>query len=384
MFFDFDIESYEEKARAGTLHLPHGEVKTPVFMPVGTQASVKTMSSDELYDIGSDIILANAYHLYLRPGVDVILNAGGLHKSMNWNRNILTDSGGFQVFSLATLNKINNEGVEFQSHIDGSRHFLTPEKSVQIQRDIGADIIMCFDQCLKAGASREETESALERTTLWAKRCSDEFGKKGEQEKDQSLFGIVQGGMFEDLRQRSVKEIVDIGFSGYAVGGLSVGEDKYTMYRMLEIVNRELPFDKPRYLMGVGVPEDILNGIELGVDMFDCVFPTRAARNATVFTHSGKQNLRNKSLEFELGPIDENCKCYTCKNYSRSYIRHLFKAEEILGLRLASIHNVHFLIQLARDSREAIIGKRFKDFKESFLSGYRVSPDSKDFLPAGY
>ncbi len=371
----FEIIAFDKNARAGILCLPHGEVHTPAFMPVGTKATVKTLSVEELYSCNAEIILANAYHLYLRPGVEVIHNAGGLNRFMNWGRNTLTDSGGFQIFSLATLNKISDDGVLFQSHIDGSYHFLTPEKSINIQRIIGADILMCFDHCIKAGVSIEETEDSINRTTEWALRCKNEFNKpdNGGFNKDpgnQYLFGIIQGGMLEKLRQISAKEITGIGFDGYAIGGLSVGEEKPVMYRMIDIVNTELPVDKPRYLMGVGVPEDILYGIELGVDMFDCVFPTRAARNSTVFTRKGKQSLRNKSLEFDLSPLDEECSCYTCSNYTRSYIRHLFKANEILGLRLASIHNVHFLIQLASESREAIIKGSFSEYKERFLSIY--------------
>lgn len=368
---DFKLCHKENKARAGVLSLPHGELHTPAFMPVGTQASVKTLSVEELNSIGAEIILSNAYHLYLRPGIEVIQNAGGIHRFMNWKGNVLTDSGGFQVFSLATLNKITDEGAKFQSHIDGSTHFLTPEKVMQIETAIGADIIMAFDQCLEADVSWDKTKAALDRTTKWALRSKNEFEKiSGKSLPRQELFGIIQGGMYEDLRSLSARQLMDIGFEGYAIGGLSVGEDKKTMYRMLDVVNADLPEDRPRYLMGVGVPEDILYGIELGVDMFDCVFPTRAARNATVFTHDGKQSLRNKSLEFDLGPIDPDCDCYTCKNYTRSYIRHLFKANEILGLRLASIHNVRFLISLAEKSRNSILNNEFNSFKNAFLSRY--------------
>ncbi len=365
----FEIEKTNKKARAGTLHLPHGNVQTPVFMPVGTQASVKTLSPQELVEIGSDIILANAYHLYLRPGIDVIDNAGGIHNFMNWKKNVLTDSGGFQVFSLATLNRISDEGLGFQSHIDGSFHFLSPQKNIQIQKSIGADIIMTLDQCIKAGVTYDETLEALKRTTLWAKMCSEEMGKPLNK-KSQFLFGIVQGGMFEELRKRSAKEIIGIGFPGYAVGGLSVGEEKALLYKILDLLNSELPGSKPRYLMGVGVPEDILYGIELGIDMFDCVFPTRAARNATIFTNEGKLSLRNLSLKYDLGPLDTGCSCFACRNFTRSYVRHLFKAGEILGLRLASIHNIHYLINLVSLSRKAILEGRFSDFKNEFLSGY--------------
>lgn len=364
----FSLTAVDGKARAGVLNLPHGEVHTPVFMPVGTQATVKALSTGELVECGTEIILANAYHLYLRPGLDVIRAGGGLHRFMKWDRNIITDSGGFQVFSLAKLNSIRDDGVRFQSHIDGSYHMLTPEISVQMQEKIGADIMMCFDQCIHAGAHKTETKKALDRTTAWAKRCKQEFINLGIE--DRKLFGIVQGGMFEDLRRQSAEQLIDIDFPGYAIGGLSVGEDKPTMYRMIDVVNSHLPENKPRYLMGVGVPEDILYGIGLGIDMFDCVFPTRAARNATVFTRFGKKSLRNKELEFDQNPIDDQCGCSVCKNYTRSYIRHLFKAEELLGLRLASIHNVHFLIQLANDSRKAILNSRFTEFKNDFLTTY--------------
>lgn len=364
----FTLEATEGKARAGTLRLPHGDVHTPSFMPVGTQATVKTLSSEELTGIGTEIILANAYHLYLRPGLEVIRNAGGLHEFMRWNGNIITDSGGFQVFSLAKLNSIKDDGVRFQSHIDGSYHVLNPEISMQMQKAIGADIVMCFDQCIEAGVKHAEASAAVRRTTSWAKRCMEEFTKNDDGK--QRLFGIVQGGMYEDLREKSAKELIELGFPGYAIGGLSVGEDKPTMYRMTDIVTDLLPEDKPRYLMGVGVPEDILYGISLGIDMFDCVFPTRAARNATVFTHLGKKSLRNKELEFDLGPIDDQCGCEVCKKYSRSYVRHLFKANEILGLRLASIHNVRFLIDLAEKSRKAVLEGRFASFKDEFLTNY--------------
>ncbi len=364
----FELVKKDKKARAGILHLAHGDVPTPVFMPVGTQATVKTISPEELYEMGSAIILANAYHLYLRPGIDVIENAGGIHRFMNWKKNVLTDSGGFQVFSLATLNRISDEGLEFQSHIDGSYHFLTPEKSMEIQCRIGADIIMTLDQCIEAGVTYDEAKTALGRTTLWAARCIEEIKKYSPL--GPFLFGIVQGGTFEDLRRRSAREIMSLGFPGYAVGGLSVGEGKPDLYRMLDIMNDELPGDKPRYLMGVGVPEDILYGIELGIDMFDCVFPTRAARNATVFTNIGKLSLKNLSLKYDLGPLDPGCSCYTCSNYTRSYIRHLFKSQEILGLRLASIHNTHFLINLANLSGKAVMEGRFMEFKNEFLEKY--------------
>jgi len=366
----FKLSHIDKKARAGTLVLPHGEVQTPVFMPVGTQASVKTLSPQELSDMKAEIILANAYHLYLSPGTDVIENAGGIHNFMGWGKNVLTDSGGFQVFSLARLNRISDEGLEFQSHIDGSFHFLSPQKAIEIQCSIGADIIMTLDQCIEAGVSYEETLEAMNRTTLWAQLCADEMAKKSPGMPPQNLFGIIQGGMFDSLRKISAEKITSIGFPGYAIGGLSVGEEKPVLYRIIDLLNSELPDKKPRYLMGVGVPEDILYGIELGIDMFDCVFPTRAARNATVFTKVGKRSLRNLSLKYDLGPLDGECSCYTCKNFTCSYLRHLFKGREILGLRLASIHNIHFLINLVSLSRKAILEGHFSDFKNEFLSVY--------------
>ncbi|MGC8765663.1 MAG: tRNA guanosine(34) transglycosylase Tgt [Brevinematia bacterium] len=367
----FIVEKVSGNARAGVLKLPHGVVHTPVFMPVGTQASVKTLSSEELEEIGAEIILGNAYHLYLRPGVEVIKLAGGLHRFMHWKRNILTDSGGFQVFSLSELNEISDEGVIFQSHIDGSYHLMNPEKSIQIQYEAGADIIMCFDQCVEGNADEAENLKAIKRTIRWAKESKDSFCKLSTQyDKKQSLFGIIQGGIFENLRLKCTEEIVGIGFDGYAIGGLSVGEKKEDMYRMTEVVTSHLPFDKPRYLMGVGVPEDILTAIELGVDMFDCVFATRSARNGTAFTMDGKLNLRRSDLAFQFGPIDPECDCFACKNYTRSYIRHLFKAKEILALRLASIHNLRFLINLTKEARESILKGNFKKFKEQFLNRY--------------
>jgi queuine tRNA-ribosyltransferase len=371
---EFCIEKTDGNARAGIMKLPHGIVHTPVFMPVGTQGSVKTLSSEELEEIETEIILGNAYHLYLRPKTEVIRLAGGLHKFMNWKRNILTDSGGFQIFSLTTLNKVKEEGVIFQSHIDGSYHLMTPQKSIQIQYDLGADIIMCFDQCIPADMEKEKATQAMENTLRWAFLSKKEFERlSGELDKNQSLFGIVQGGIYHDLRVKCTEELVNLGFDGYAIGGLSVGEEKDVMYKITELVCNLLPFDKPRYLMGVGVPEDMLNAIEAGVDMFDCVFATRSARNGTAFTMDGKLNLRRSDLATQFIPIDEECDCFACKNYTRAYIRHLFKAEEILALRLASIHNLRFLINLTKRAREAIIKGRFKEFKLKFLERYLKS-----------
>ncbi|MCX7820202.1 MAG: tRNA guanosine(34) transglycosylase Tgt [Brevinematales bacterium] len=371
---EFYVEKSCGKARAGILKLPHGIVHTPVFMPVGTQASVKTLSSEELIDIGAEIILGNAYHIYLRPGTDVIKLAGSLHNFMNWNRNILTDSGGFQVFSLSELNKIKDDGVIFQSHIDGSYHHINPEKSIEIQYDIGADIIMCFDQCTPGDADRKETLNAIKRTEKWALQSKEALERLNkENNKKQSLFGIIQGGIYDDLRIKCTEKILNIGFDGYAIGGLSVGESKEDMYRITNLVSEHLPFDKPRYLMGVGVPEDILNAIEAGIDMFDCVFATRSARNGTAFTRYGKLNLRRSDLATQFEPIEKDCDCYACKNYTRAYIRHLFKAKEILALRLASIHNLRFLIKLTEMARKSIIEGKFQEFKNSFLSEYKIS-----------
>lgn len=368
----FQITAADGNARAGVIDLPRGKIYTPIFMPVGTQAAVKAVSVEELNEMGAQIILANAYHLYLRPGIEVIANAGGLHSFMRWHKNILTDSGGFQVFSLAKLRRLNDDGVEFQSHIDGSTHFLTPEEIIRIERTIGADIIMVLDECIGAEAGRELTEEALRRTILWAQRSKAEFERLNDQsETTQWLFGILQGGIYEDLRRESARRIVEIGFPGYAIGGLSVGEERNIMHDMLEVTNEELPKNSPRYLMGVGVPEDILEAIERGVDMFDCVFPTRAARHATVFSRDGKIPLKNKEFEFDLRPIDEECNCYTCRHYTRSYIRHLLRSGEILGMRLASIHNLYFLIDLTRQARQAIEQKRFSSFKQNFLDRYR-------------
>lgn len=364
----FTVQAKSGRARAGILRLPHGEVETPVFMPVGTQATIKTLAPEEIENLGANIMLSNSYHLYLRPGVEVIKNAGGIHKFMNWKRNVLTDSGGFQVFSLAGLRKITDEGAKFQSHINGSYHFIRPEDSMRIQTDIGADIIMCFDECVPGDAEYRHAEIALNRTTQWAKRCRDEFDRIAPE--NRFLFGIVQGAVYEDLRRRSAKEIAEIGFPGYAIGGLSVGEEREAMRDMLSVMDEELPEDKPRYLMGVGVPADILEAIERGVDMFDCVFATRAARHGTVFSGRGKLPLKNKEFEFDLGPIDPDCGCYTCKNFTLSYIRHLFKADELLGLRLASIHNLYYLIDLTRRARQAILEDRFAEFKRETLAGF--------------
>jgi len=359
-------ESKETNARLGKLYTEHGVVETPVFMPVGTLATVKTMSPEELKSIGTEIILSNTYHLHLRPGEDIVKEAGGLHKFMNWDKPILTDSGGFQVFSLADLRDISEEGVAFRSHIDGSRLFMTPEKATEIQMALGSDIAMCFDICPPYPSTYQDTEEATRITTLWAERC-----KRRHEHQYQSLFGIVQGGAYEDLRKKSVEELAELDFPGYGIGGLSVGEPKEVMYEVLEYTVPVMPRGKPRYLMGVGSPDCLLEGIKRGVDMFDCVLPTRIARNGTCMTSIGKVVVRNASYARDWNPIDPNCECYTCKNYSRAYIRHLIKTNEILGLRLTTIHNLHFLISLMHEARKAIKEERLNSFIKEFYESYQ-------------
>lgn len=351
-------------ARRGRLHTPHGIVETPVFMPVGTQASVKTLNPEEVWDLGARIMLSNTYHLYLRPGHDLVAEAGGLHKFMNWNGAVLTDSGGFQVFSLSELRKITEEGVKFRSHIDGSEHFLSPEKAIEVENALGADIIMAFDECTPWPCEWQYAKNSLERTTRWAKRCQEAHRRPH----DQALFGIVQGSTFADLRRQSAEEIVSLDFPGYAVGGLSVGEPKELMAEMLEATVPLLPADKPRYLMGVGSPEDLVEGVWRGIDMFDCVLPTRIARHGTCFVPDGKLTVRNAEFARDFRPIQEGCDCYACRNYTRAYIRHLLKAEEMLGLRLCSIHNLRFLVRLMEESRAALEAGTFAEYRRTFLT----------------
>ncbi|EGT2203629.1 tRNA guanosine(34) transglycosylase Tgt [Clostridioides difficile] len=353
-------------ARLGRLHTPHGIIETPIFMPVGTQATVKSMTPEELKEIGSQIILSNTYHLYMRPGHELIKRAGGLHNFMNWDKPILTDSGGFQVFSLGPLRKIKEEGVEFRSHLDGSKHFLTPEKAMEIQSALGSDIMMAFDECAPYPADREYVKNSLERTTRWLKRCKDAHNNTDKQ----ALFGIIQGGMYKDLREQSAKEITSIDLPGYAIGGLSVGEPKPLMYDVLEHTTPLMPKDKPRYLMGVGSPDDLVEGVIRGVDMFDCVLPTRIARNGTAMTSQGKVVVRNATYAEDFTPLDPECDCYACKNYSRAYIRHLIKANEILGARLITTHNLHFLLNLMKQIRQAIMEDRLLDFRNEFFAKY--------------
>lgn len=359
-------ECKESKARLGRLHTPHGVIDTPVFMPVGTQATVKAMTPDELKSIGAGIILSNTYHLYLRPGEKLVERAGGLHGFMNWDRAILTDSGGFQVFSLSDLRDITEDGVTFKSHIDGSKHFISPEKAIQIENSLGADIIMAFDECLPYPADYDYSKKSTERTIRWANRCKDAH-KNTEK---QALFGIIQGGMYKDLRQEAAKRMEELDFPGYSIGGLSIGEPKPIMYDVLEWTTPLMPKHKPRYLMGVGSPDCLIEGVIRGVDMFDCVLQTRIARNGTVFTSKGKLVIRNAQYAEDFRPLDDECDCYACKNFSRAYIRHLFKAKEILGARLATIHNLRFTIRLMEQIREAIKEDRLLKFRDEFFMKY--------------
>ena len=369
----YTLLNKDGNARAGVIETPHGKIETPVFMPVGTQATVKTMTKEELEIIGSEIILGNTYHLYLRPNDQLINDFGGLHKFMNWEKPILTDSGGFQVFSLGDLRKITEEGVHFRSHIDGSKHFLSPEKSIDIQNNLGSDIMMVLDECPPGLSTREYIIPSIERTTRWAKRCIEANKNKDRQ----GLFAIAQGGIYEDLRDQSFNELfeMDENFAGYAIGGLAVGEPREDMYRILEYITPKLPENKPRYLMGVGEPIDMLEDVEDGVDMMDCVQPTRIGRHGTVFTKYGRLVIKNAKYFRDPRPLDDGCDCYVCKNYTRAYIRHLFKADEILGQRLATYHNLYFLIKLMKDARKAILENRFSEYKDNFTKDYLSDRD---------
>ncbi|MEG0690924.1 MAG: tRNA guanosine(34) transglycosylase Tgt [Clostridium sp.] len=349
-------------ARLGRIHTPHGIIETPIFMPVGTQATVKAMTPHELKDIGSQIILSNTYHLFLRPGHKLIERAGGLHKFMNWDRPILTDSGGFQVFSLTDLRKIEEEGVTFKSHIDGSKQFLSPEIAMEIQNSLGSDIMMAFDECPPYTADYDYTKNSLHMTLRWAERCLKAHKKPDQQ----ALFGIIQGGMFKDLREEALDEMVKMDFPGYALGGLSIGEPHETMVEVLQWVAEKMPENKPRYLMGIGSPDYIFDAVLNGIDMFDCVLQTRIARNGTVFTSNGKLVVKNAKYAEDMRPLDEECDCYACQHFSRSYIRHLFKANEILGVRLTSIHNLRFTLRLVEQIREAIQNDCLLDFRDEF------------------
>lgn len=367
--FTFTLEQKSEECwgRVGTIKTRRGEIQTPIFMPVGTVGSVKTLSPDEIEATGAQIILGNTYHLLLRPGTDVLDHFGGLHNMMAWNKPMLTDSGGFQVFSLNKLNKITDEGVEFASHIDGKRYWINPEESMRIQRSIGSEIMMVFDECCPYPADEKRARAALERSVAWAKRCRADHPSM---RNGQALFGIVQGSMYLPLRLESIKRTEELGFEGMAVGGLSVGEPKDIMLKVMDGMMPYMPEYLPRYLMGVGTPEDLFYGVERGIDMFDCVHPTRIARHATVFTKNGRISLMNAKYTLDEEPIDPECQCYACRTFSKGYLRHLFKAKEILGLRMASLHNVTFMVSLIKEIRKSLIEKRFTSFKKEFLERY--------------
>ncbi len=375
MSFTFNLETNDGRARAAVLHTDHGDVLTPVFMPVGTQAAVKAATPRDLLDIDAQIILANAYHLFLRPGLEIIAQGGGIHEFMNWRRPVLTDSGGFQVLSLSDLRKISDEGILFQSHIDGSKHMFTPRTVIEAQKAIGADIIMSFDYCASYPCTREEAEKAVSLTTKWSKEGTELYGTRFDLNGyEQVIFGIVQGSIYEDLRILSARQLMDVDFPGYALGGLSVGEDKKTMWRMTETAADLLPVEKPRYMMGVGTPLDLVEGISRGIDMFDCVMPTRNARNGTIFTSAGKLVLKNAAYAKDFTPIDPRCSCHTCAHFSRAYLRHLFNAGEILGPVLATHHSLFFYCELMRSARRAIEEKSFLSWKKQFIDCYTSGP----------
>jgi queuine tRNA-ribosyltransferase len=380
--FQFNVikKDNNSNARIGVIKTPHGEINTPVFMPVGTQATVKTLSSEDLKEIGAQIILGNTYHLYLRPGHELVNRAGGLHKFMNWNRPILTDSGGFQVFSLNSLTKITEEGVRFQSHLDGSYHMFTPEKAIEIQQALGADIIMILDEPVLYPCSAEQADRANKLTISWAERCKRAHNelKDKEYKHRQALFGIIQGSTYPELRKASAEAQLLLDFPGYAIGGLSLGEPKNTTWEMVEICTEIIPQEKPRYLMGVGTPEDILEAISRGVDMFDCVLPTRNARNASIFTRFGKLIIKNSQYAEDFSPVDPECQCSTCRNYTRAYLRHLFNTGEISALRLATIHSLHFYMDLMKWAKDAILKSCFKEWKAEFLSNYQNNEQNEE------
>ncbi|MDP7139262.1 MAG: tRNA guanosine(34) transglycosylase Tgt [SAR324 cluster bacterium] len=362
---DFQVSNQDGTARAGKLDTPHGNILTPIFMPVGTLGTVKAAAPEELKALGTQILLGNTYHLHLRPGDELIHKLGGLHRFMNWDGPILTDSGGFQVFSLAKLLKREEEGVVFRSHIDGRKVKLTPESSIAIQQNLGSTIMMCFDECLELPAEREKVQRSLELTSRWATRCKDA------RTTDQALFGIIQGGGEEGLREESLQQLQEIGFDGYSIGGLSVGESNEEMYRVTRHIAPRMPSDLPRYLMGVGEPRDLLEGVEAGVDMFDCVLPTRNARNGSLFTSHGKVSIKQARFREDPKPLDPECQCNTCQHYSRAYLRHLYLSGEILGMRLNTLHNLHFFLNLMKNARNAILENRFAAFKKEFLEGYQ-------------
>jgi queuine tRNA-ribosyltransferase len=372
--FGFQLKKTHQGARLGELVTPHGNIATPAFMPVATQATVKSLTPEEVRDQGAQIVLSNAYHLYLRPGVEAVQRLGGLHKFMGWSGPVLTDSGGFQAFSMGSLRRVDDQGIRFRSHIDGSEHWFTPELATANQQRLGVDIMMCLDQCIAYGSSRDEVRKAMDRTHRWAEVCyrvhaSADFT-------GQALFGIVQGGAFADLRDESSRYITSIPFQGYAIGGLAVGESKEQMYETTQQVAEQLPLDKPRYLMGVGSPEDLMESVARGVDMFDCVLPTRVARNGALFTREGRVNIANRRFAERDAPLEEGCDCYTCRTFSAAYLWHLFKAKELLGLRLASIHNLRFVLRLMQEMRRAIQDGRFEQFRSDFWNSYRPTDEA--------
>lgn len=374
--YELIAEDTETGARAGVLHTPHGKIETPIFMPVGTQATVKTLDQHDLIEAQAQIILGNAYHLYLRPGHELIDRMGGLHQFMNWSRPILTDSGGFQVFSLGDLNKISEEGVRFQSHLDGSSHLFTPESVMEIEHGLGADIIMAFDECTPYPCERDYAEKSMRMTLRWAERCikrHQELSAQRTHRPPQALFGIVQGSVYPDLRRTCAQELIQMDLPGYAIGGLAVGEPRDSMFGVIRETTPLLPNDKPRYLMGVGLPNDLVEAVGAGADMFDCVVPTRNARNGTVFTRNGRLRLRNAAHAEDPQPLESDCACKTCSHYSRAYLRHLFKTNEVLGMHLATFHNVFFFQQLMRDMRDAIISGHFAAWQADFFALYQDS-----------
>ena len=372
----FKLFATDGAARRGQITTPHGTAQTPMFMPVATQATVKGLTFDEVRGLGAETVLSNAYHLYLRPGVQRVRDAGGLHQFMRWNGPILTDSGGYQAFSMGSLRQIDDTGITFQSHIDGSRHLFTPKSAIANQHGIGADIIMCFDQCVFSAGDTASFRDAMERTHRWAQECY-EFHTSKTKAQRQALFGIVHGGTVPDMRSESTDVITRIPFDGYAIGGLAVGETKAEMHSVTQQVCAGLPADKPRYLMGVGSPEDLVNSVALGVDMFDCVLPTRVARNGALFTPTGRVNIANRRYSDDDNPLDDTCDCYACANFSASYLRHLFKAREMLGPRLASIHNLRFILRLMADMQNAIAANRFQQFRQEFLAAYQPTDETR-------
>lgn len=379
MSFEFTVQQTEGRARHGVLHTPHGVVETPAFMAVGTLATVKSLDPDELRQAGAQMILANAYHLHLRPGDELVRDMGGLHRFMQWDGPILTDSGGFQVFSLEGLRKVSEEGVEFRSHLDGSARQFTPERVMQIERNLGADVIMQFDHVIPGQSDAGTARDASERSLRWLKRCLDAFTEiEPPHGREQALFPVLQGGIHDDLRREAAASARDLhDWKGYGIGGLSVGEAKPDMYRILEIMDDAVPKDRPRYLMGVGFPEDLVEGVRRGVDLFDCVAPTRMGRNGAVFTSDGRLNIKRAEFRTDARPLDESCRCSACRRFSRAYIRHLFVSDEMLGMRLLSLHNVHFLVALMRDARQAIASGTFADWSRRWLDRYHSRSDTE-------